>query len=261
MVDAVVARRRVGSGPGRGVGAGGARPGRVGSGHDGHPLRHGDGTRGAYRPDERPGPAPAPPRRRLATPDGRSCPPCGRPLRCRRFPRARRGTHVATHPVPPDPAARGQRGPTVANPGRTGGPAGPPGTDDRSTPEVVRSLVDNTQLLLKKEIELAKLEVKEIVTARLMAVAFLAVVGVLGLYLLAFLGVTGAKALELVVAPWLAWLIVSGVVLLIMLLLLALAVRKLRSPPNSPERTKDDLQRTTEWAKSQLNKDRTGDGA
>jgi hypothetical protein len=129
----------------------------------------------------------------------------------------------------------------------------PRGVDDRDAPEVIRSLVDNSQLLVKKEIELAKLEIKEIVTARLMAVGFLAVAGVLGLYLLGFALVTGAKALELVVAEWLAWLIVTGFVLLIVLVLLLLAKRKLSKPPaNTPETTKRDVQETIDMAKRRV---------
>lgn len=129
---------------------------------------------------------------------------------------------------------------------------GRPGVDDRDAPEVIRSLVDNTQLLLKKEIELAKLEIKEIVTARLMAVGFLVVAGVLGLYLLGFALVTGVKALELVVAEWLAWLIVTGVVLVFVLVLLLLAKRKLSRPSSSPDRTKRDVQETIELAKRRV---------
>jgi uncharacterized protein YacL len=132
--------------------------------------------------------------------------------------------------------------------------AGPPptGADGRETPEVIRSLVDNTQLLVKKEIELAKLEITEIVTARVMAIAFAVVGAVLGLYLLGFLGVTGAKALELVVAPWLAWLIVSGVFLLLIVIFLLLAKKKLSSPPNKPERTMETVETTKAWAQEKV---------
>jgi hypothetical protein len=129
---------------------------------------------------------------------------------------------------------------------------GPRGVDDRDAPEVIRSLVDNSQLLLKKEVELAKLEIKEIVTARLMAVGFLAVAGILGLYLLGFALVTGAKALELVVAEWLAWLIVTGIVLVITVILLLLAKRKLTTPSNSPDITKADVQETIDMAKRRV---------
>ncbi len=133
-------------------------------------------------------------------------------------------------------------------PGRTG----TAGSDGRDAPEVIRSLVDNTQLLLKKEIELAKLEITEIVTARVMAVAFLAVAGILGLYLLGFGLVTGAKALELVVAEWLAWLIVTGILLVVVIVLLLLAKRKLKTPSNSPDTTKRDVQETIDMAKRRV---------
>jgi hypothetical protein len=127
-------------------------------------------------------------------------------------------------------------------------PGAAPGADGREAPEVVRSLIDNTQLLVKKEVELAKLEIKEIVTARLMAVGFLAVAGILGLYLLGFALVTGAKALELVVAEWLAWLIVTGFVFVLVAVLLLLAKRKLSTPSNQPERTKADVQESIDLA-------------
>ncbi len=128
----------------------------------------------------------------------------------------------------------------------------PTGADGRETPEVLRSLVDNTQLLVKKEIELAKLEITEIITARVMAVAFAVVGAVLSLYLLGFLGVSGAKALELVVAAWLAWLIVSGVFLLLIVVFLLLAKRKLSSPPNKPERTIETVETTKAWAQAKV---------
>lgn len=129
---------------------------------------------------------------------------------------------------------------------------GQPGVDQRDAPEVIRSLVDNTQLLLKKEIELAKLEIKDIVTARLMALGFLAVAGVLGLYLLGFVLVTGAKAFELVVAEWLAWLIITGILLVLVVVLLLLAKRKLSTPSNSPDTTKQDVQETIDLAKRRV---------
>lgn len=122
----------------------------------------------------------------------------------------------------------------------------------RETPEVLRSLVDNTQLLVKKEIELAKLEIKDIVTARVMAVAFLVIAAVAGLFFTGFLLVTAAKALELVVAEWLAWLIVTGVLLVVIIVLLLLAKHKLRVPPNKPERTMETIETTKQWAQKKV---------
>jgi hypothetical protein len=124
--------------------------------------------------------------------------------------------------------------------------------DPRSTMEVVRSLTENSQALLRKEIELAKLEITEIVIARALAIGFAVVGAVLGLFILGFAGVTGAKALEIVVDPWLAWLIVTGVYSLLAVVFLLVAKRKATSPSNMPERTKADVEETVEWAKGQV---------
>ncbi len=128
----------------------------------------------------------------------------------------------------------------------------PPAPDDRETPEVLRSLVDNTQLLVKKEIELAKLEVSEMIKARLIGVGAGVVAAVAALYLFAFAGVTAAKALELVVAPWLAWLIVTGVILLLIVVAGLLAARKFSTPPWKPERTIETVESTKQWAQRKV---------
>lgn len=129
---------------------------------------------------------------------------------------------------------------------------GPEVADPRRTSEVIRSITEHSQALVRKEIELAKLEVTEILVARAMAVGFAVTGAVLGLFILAFVGVTGAKALELVVAPWLAWLIVTGVYTLLAVIVLLLAKRKATNPPNMPQRTKAEVEETIEWAKGQV---------
>jgi hypothetical protein len=138
-------------------------------------------------------------------------------------------------------------------PGGAAPPAvGPEQLDPRSTAEVLRSLVANVQALVKKEIELAKLEITEIVTARLTAVGMFVGAAVLGLFILAFVGVTGAKALSLVLPEWAAWLIVTGIYTLLAAILGFIGVRKLQSPPNVPERTKRNYEETVEWAKDRV---------
>jgi uncharacterized integral membrane protein len=129
---------------------------------------------------------------------------------------------------------------------RTVGPA-----DPRATSEVMASAIANGQALVLKEIELAKLEMKRIATEKATA-AGLAVAGaVLGLFILAFVGVTGAKALQLVVAEWLAWLIITLIYTLIAGILLAVAAR-FAGRPATPERTKETAEETVEWAKGQV---------
>lgn len=123
--------------------------------------------------------------------------------------------------------------------------------DERETSEVVASLIANLQGLVKTEIELAKLEITGIVRDKLVAVALVLVGAVFGLFVLGFVGVTAANALMLVVEAWLAWLIVTGIYLLIMLIALLVALKLLKKP-SAPERTKAEMQTTKDWAKQQV---------
>lgn len=128
---------------------------------------------------------------------------------------------------------------------------GSPGlTDERATSEVVASLVANAQALVRKEIELAKLEVSRIAREKAIAAGMAVGGAVIGLFILAFVGVTGAKALELVVAEWLAWLIVTVVYAVVAGILLLVAMRYAKRS-STPQRTRDNVQQTVEWAKEQ----------
>jgi hypothetical protein len=153
-----------------------------------------------------------------------------------------------------------QEDPVATDPDRAAVPphgAAPPAMapqdlDPRSTTEVLTSLVANVQALVKKEIELAKLEITDIVTARLTAVGMFLGAAVLGLFILGFVGVTGAKALSLVLPEWAAWLIVTGVYTLIAAILAFVGVKKMQTPSNTPERTKQNYEETVEWAKRRV---------
>lgn len=123
-----------------------------------------------------------------------------------------------------------------------------PASDPRSTGEVLQSLSTSTQALVKKELELAKLEITAMLQARAVGVALIAVAGLLGLYVLGFAGVTGARALENVVSAWLAWLIVTLVYAAVAGILVAVAVGRFKQPPSSPERTKQAFDETKQWA-------------
>jgi hypothetical protein len=131
------------------------------------------------------------------------------------------------------------------------GPDGAVAPDDREVSEVVASLLVNGQGLVKTEIELAKLEIKRIIKEKAIAIALAGAGALLGLYILAFVGVTGANALMLVVAPWLAWLIVTAVYTLVAVILLLVAMRLFKRPV-VPEQTKAELERTKTWASEQV---------
>lgn len=131
--------------------------------------------------------------------------------------------------------------------GTDGGPA----TEQRDVSEIVASLLANGQGLVRTEIELAKLELKKIATEKGIAIGLAAAGALLGLYILAFAGVTAAEALMLVVAPWLAWLLVTLAYLLVAVILLLVAVRLFKRPV-TPEQTKAELERTRTWASEQV---------
>lgn len=124
--------------------------------------------------------------------------------------------------------------------------------DPRSTVQVVQDATQNAQLLLRKELELAKLELQEALAKQAMA-AGLAVAGaVFGLFVLGFVGVTVAVALQEALQPWAAWLIVTAGYLLVGIVALLIAKRVAASANLTPERTKNSIEENVAWAKQQL---------
>lgn len=122
--------------------------------------------------------------------------------------------------------------------------------DDRATTEVLTSLLANGQALAKKEVELAKLELQEVVRDKAIALGLAIVGAVFGLFVLAFIGVTAAVALSLVLAEWLAWLLVTAAYFLVVTIALLVAVRLLKRP--SFVHTRASVEQTRDWAKEQV---------
>lgn len=130
-------------------------------------------------------------------------------------------------------------------------PAETGGGDQRPTSEVVASLIANLQALLKTQFELLKLEVTGIAKDKGIAVGLFIGAGLFGFFVLAFVGVTGAHALALVLPLWAAWLIVTAVYLLIAVVLALVGV-KLMKRPVKPERTQQELETLKTWAQEQV---------
>ena len=129
----------------------------------------------------------------------------------------------------------------------------------RTTKQVVDDTRSHLSELVDAHKELAKAELKEEVSKQIAAVAPLAIVGVLGLYILGFFAVTGAKALELAVDEWLAWLIVSSVLLLLAIVLVLVSRSKMKKLANRTEPAggalvAQDVKGTVEWAKARVGK-------
>ena len=130
--------------------------------------------------------------------------------------------------------------------------ASPAEADTRSLSTLIGDAFGEMQTILRKELELARQELMAALSVRVQALAAAAVGGLLGLYFLAFAGVTAAKALDLVLPEWAAWLIVTGVFGLIALALFLIARSRATAVPMEPEQTKRSIEENVEWAKHQL---------
>ena len=123
---------------------------------------------------------------------------------------------------------------------------------ERSLGALFSDLARDTSLLIRQEIALAKAEITSGVSnlgmgiGMLMAGALVAFVGFI------FLCLAGVYGLSKVVEPWLAALIVGGVVLALGAILVFVGKGKLSSDNLVPRRTIRTLKDDTEWAKEQV---------
>src|SRR5437870_4247380 len=87
---------------------------------------------------------------------------------------------------------------------------------DRSMGELLRDIGSDTSTLIRKEMELAKQEITRALVSRAIAAGAGAAAAVLGLFVMGFLGLAAAAALDNVFRPWASRLIVAGGFLLLM---------------------------------------------
>lgn len=140
-------------------------------------------------------------------------------------------------------------GPTTSPPG----PVPPPTVDGgRGTGPLLRSIAADLSTLVTKQIELAKQELGEMVSTRAQAIGVFAAAAVLGLFVVGFLGMTGAEALDLVMPRWAAMLTVAGVFGILATIAVLVARARMRSAASKPELTQRSLKEDVQWAKLQL---------
>jgi MFS family permease len=122
----------------------------------------------------------------------------------------------------------------------------------RGTGPLLRSIAADISTLVSKQIELAKQEIGEMVGTRAKAVGVFGAAAVLGLFVIGFLGMAGAEALDLVLPRWTAMLIVAGVFGVLAAVAIVAARGWLRSGATKPELTQESLKEDVRWAKQQL---------
>jgi MFS family permease len=122
----------------------------------------------------------------------------------------------------------------------------------RGTGPLLRSIAADISTLVSKQIELAKQEIGEMVGTRAKAVGVFGAAAVLGLFVVGFLGMAGAEALDLVLPRWAAMLIMAGVFAALAAIAIVAARSWLRSSASKPELTQESLKEDVRWAKQQL---------
>jgi hypothetical protein len=124
-------------------------------------------------------------------------------------------------------------------------------TDSPGLGTAAKQVAEHASALARLELELASLELKRKVGALGMGIGFAVAAAVFGVFALGFGFATVAAALATFFSTWLALLIVTGGLLVIAGLLLALGLRSLRKgTPPVPEQAIQEAKLTTTALKS-----------
>jgi uncharacterized integral membrane protein len=129
-----------------------------------------------------------------------------------------------------------------------------PDPSDRSIKEIIDVLRPQVQELVAKQTELARTELVPVGKRAGLAAGLLAAAAVFMLVFLIFLSLTGVYVLSTFLAPWLAALIVSVILLAVGGILAAAGASILRKLDPKPHRTIATLQQNVNWLKGQISR-------
>ena len=122
---------------------------------------------------------------------------------------------------------------------------------DRSMTDVLQDIVWNVQEIIRSEFRLARAETRDELKTAAKSGGVLATGVVTGLYAIAFLLLALMYALEILVTPWLAALIVAIAVGALAALFIALGRKRLRKV-QGPQKTVRTVKENVEWTKQQM---------
>ena len=122
----------------------------------------------------------------------------------------------------------------------------------RSMPEILADIASNLTQMVQAEFRLAKSELKEGAERAAGPGATVGAGVVLAFYGLGILLLAAVYALSLVIAGWLAALIVGGVLAIVAGILIAAGTAKLRRVNLAPDKTIRTLREDLQWAKQQI---------
>jgi Putative Actinobacterial Holin-X, holin superfamily III len=119
----------------------------------------------------------------------------------------------------------------------------------RSIPTVLQDIFHNLQDIIRSEFRLAKTELKEEAGRAARPIATFATGLVLGVYAIGLFLLASVYGLSMVMRPWLAALLIAGVVAGIAGALLTSAGKELKRFNPTPEKTIQSVQENLQWAK------------
>jgi uncharacterized membrane protein YqjE len=122
----------------------------------------------------------------------------------------------------------------------------------RSVPEILENIASNLTQLIQAEFRLAKSELKEGAEKVAGPGVTLGAGALLAFYGLGFLLLAAVYALSLIMASWLATLIVGGVLLVAAGVLIGAGSAKLKRVNLAPDKTIRTLEEDVQWAKQQI---------
>jgi uncharacterized membrane protein YqjE len=122
----------------------------------------------------------------------------------------------------------------------------------RTMAEILRDIIADVQEIVRSEFRLAKAEVQEETTKVARSGIPLIAGLLLGLYALGFILLAAVHALSIVVAAWLAALIVGFVVGVVSLILINLGRNRLKGVKVVPEKTIGTVKENVQWVRNQI---------
>ena len=134
-------------------------------------------------------------------------------------------------------------------PGVTGDPAKVSGNGSKTAGQLMKEISEDFSNLFRKEIELAKQELGQSISAKAKGAAIIAVAGVMAFFALIFLLLAIRDGFDNFLWTWLAD-IATAVVLLIIGGLGALVAKRKLATPISTELTKKTIKEDVQWAKT-----------
>ncbi|HST64319.1 MAG TPA: phage holin family protein [Mycobacteriales bacterium] len=134
--------------------------------------------------------------------------------------------------------------------GQPGYRDGHPDVEDRSVGELLGKVTTDLSTLMRKEVELAKVEMKEEATKAGKAGGMLAGAGAVGYLVLVFLALALMFALDAVMPTGWAALITAAVLGVIAAILFVVGKKQFAQVNPKPEQTVETLKEDVQWAKN-----------